>query len=84
VDIPEKTNKMMGMGSDVVEGKQIPQPTSLKAVSVILNEYFYPEANGYKAISVTAANRAEAEAIYLDKRVPVEPEKVEAKETNNE
>ena len=69
---------------DDADNKQIPQPTSLKAVSVILNEYFYPEANGFKAISVTAANREEAEAIYLDKRVPVELEKVEAKETNNE
>jgi len=70
---------------DDADNKQIPQPTSLKAVSVILNEYFYPAANGYQAICVVASNKEEAEKIYLDKRVPVQPdEKVEAKETNNE
>jgi len=69
---------------DGADNKQVPQPTSLKAVSVILNEYFYPAANGYQAICVVASNKEEAEKIYLDKRVPVQPEKVEAKETNNE
>jgi hypothetical protein len=82
VEIPNKVNKIID-GSDA-ENKDV-QPTSLRAVSVILNEYFYPQSNGYQAISVTAANREEAQSIYLDKRVPVQPEeKVEPKETNIE
>lgn len=69
---------------DSAENKQVPQPTSLRAVSVILNEYFYPAANGYQAICVVASNKEEAEKIYFDKRVPVQPEEKVEEEINNE
>ena len=72
----------MGMGSDVIENKDV-QPTTIKAASRLENEYFYPESNGYQAITVRAATRQDAHAIYLERRKPVIPEKV-AEETNNE
>lgn len=59
------------------------QPVTIKAASQLENEYFYPEANGYQGITVRAATRQDAEAIYLERRKPVNPEKV-AEETNNE
>lgn len=70
------------MGSDVVENKDV-QPTTIRATSQLENEYFYPESNGYQAISIRAATRQDAHAIYLERRKPVTPEKV-AEETNNE
>jgi hypothetical protein len=63
------------------------QPTTAIAASVLENEYFYPETNGYQAISVRAATIDDAQKIYLARRKPMipEPEKVEdSKETNNE
>jgi hypothetical protein len=80
VEIPNKTNKMLD-GSDV-ENKDV-QPTTIKAASQLENEYFYPESNGYQAITVRAATRQDAHAIYLERRKPVTPEKV-AEETHNE
>lgn len=59
------------------------QPTTLKAASQLENEYFYPASNGYEAITVRAATRWDAHAIYLERRKPVTPEKV-AEQTNNE
>jgi hypothetical protein len=59
------------------------QPTTIKAASQLENEYFYPEANGYQAITIRAATRQDAHAIYLERRKPVSPEKVE-EQTNNE
>jgi len=83
--IPDKDNKMMGGPAN--EEKQV-QPIIAKAVSVLENEYFYPESNGYKAIAIRAATKSDADAIYMSKRQPIsEPEteeKVEETETNNE
>lgn len=80
MDIPEKINK--AMTADQVENKDV-QPTTVRAASVLENEYFYPEANGYQAITIRAATREDAHAIYLARRKPVSPaEKVE--ETSNE
>jgi hypothetical protein len=80
VEILNKQNK--SMSAEDTENKGV-LPTTVIAASVIENEYFYPEANGYQAISVRAATLQDAEQIYLAKRKPVSPaEKVE--ETNNE
>ena len=80
MDIPKTQNKMIE-GSDV-SNKDV-QPTTIKAASQLENEYFYPEANGFQAITVRAATRQDAHAIYLERRKPVTPEKV-AEQTNNE
>lgn len=81
MEIPEKQNKMVN-GSDA-ENKDV-QPTTVIAASVLENEYFYPASNGYEAMSVRAATREDAHAIYLAKRKPVSPEgKVEESEPNN-
>lgn len=74
-------NKMIE-GSDV-ENKDV-QPTTIKATSQLENDYFYPESNGYQAITIRAATRQDAEAIYLERRKPVNPGKVGESETNNE
>jgi len=79
MDIPKKQNKAMD-GSET-ENKTV-QPTTAIATSVLENDYFYPEANGYQAITVRAATLEDAQQIYLARRKPVSPEKVE--ETNNE
>ena len=80
MDIPNKINKIIG--AEDVTNKDV-QPTTIKAASQLENEYFYPEANGYQAITVRAATRQDAHAIYLERRKPVTPEKV-AETTNNE
>jgi hypothetical protein len=81
VDINNKNNKMID--SSDAENKDV-QPTTIKAASQLENEYFYPEANGYQAITIRAATRQDAEAIYLERRKPVNPEKVGESETTNE
>ncbi len=81
MDIPNKVNKIIDGSS--VENKDV-QPTTIKATSQLENEYFYPESNGYQAFSVRAATREDAHKIYLERRKPVNPEKVAETETNNE
>jgi hypothetical protein len=83
MDIPEKVNKAMNPAD--VQNKDV-QPTTAIAASVLENDYFYPESNGYRSITIRAATREDAQAIYLAKRIPVKPEeKVEdSKETNND
>jgi hypothetical protein len=82
VDISNTQNKMIEKSD--VENKDV-QPTYSRAASVLENDYFYPEANGYQAMTVRAATREDAHAIYLAKRKPVNPEeKVGESETNNE
>jgi hypothetical protein len=72
------------MESSDAENKAV-QPTTIKAASQLENEYFYPESNGYQAITIRAATRQDAHAIYLERRKPVNPErKVGESETNNE
>ena len=65
-------------GADV-QNKDV-QPTTIRATSQLENEYFYPESNGYQAITIRAATRQDAHAIYLERRKPVKV----ADETNNE
>lgn len=81
MDIPKKTDKMMDGAS--AENKAV-QPTTVRAASVLENDYFYPEANGYHAITVRAATKADADAIYLAKRKPVRPEEKVEEQTNNQ
>jgi DNA-binding GntR family transcriptional regulator len=82
VDIPQKQNKMLE--SEDVANKDV-QPTYSRAASVLENDYFYPEANGYRAITIRAATREDAHAIYLAKRKPVSPvERSAESEPNNE
>jgi hypothetical protein len=71
VEIPKTQNKMID--SNDVQNKDV-QPTTIKAASQLENEYFYPESNGYQAITIRAATRQDAQAIYLVKRTPVSPE----------
>ena len=79
--INEAKNKALGTS----ESKPAePKAATIKAVSVIENEYFYPEQDGYQAISVRAATKQDADSIYLERRKPVNPGKVEAAESNNE
>lgn len=83
MDIPNSKDK--AMDASATDNKQV-QPVKAIAVSVLENEYFYPEANGYQSITVRAATKDDADKIYLARRRPVTPEpaKVEAAETNNE
>lgn len=80
MDIPNKTDKMIDGAT--AENKTV-QPTTVRAASVLENEYFYPEANGYNALVVRAATKADADAIYLAKRTPVRPEAKVEEQTNN-
>lgn len=81
MDIPEKINK--AIDASQIENKTV-QPTTVRAASVLENEYFYPEANGYKAIVIRAATKPDADAKYLAIRKPVNPEltKVDDKPNN--
>lgn len=82
MDIPKTENKMIG--GDAVQDKDV-QPTTALAASALENNYFYPESNGYQAITVRAATLEDAQKIYLAKRKPVNPEeKVGESESNNE
>ena len=69
----------------VSQNKTADTPTTVKAVSAIMNEYFFPGGGLYKPMSIRAATREQAEAAYKEKREPIsQDEKVENKETNNE
>lgn len=81
MDIPDKFNKAMDPSQ--VQNKTV-QPTTVRAASVLENDYFYPEANGYLAITVRAATKHDADAIYLARRKPVRPEQKVDAQTNNE
>lgn len=71
MEIPNTSNKAINPAE--VENKEV-QPTTVRAASVLENEYFYPAANGYQAISIRAATRQDAYKAYLAKRKPVSPE----------
>ena len=82
MEIPNKQNKIVDSAS--VQNKDV-QPTTIKAVSQLEYEYFYPQSNGYEAIAVRAATREDADKIYFARRKPVNPEKVgDRKETKDE
>ena len=80
MDIPNKNDKMISGAA--AENKAV-QPTTVRAASVLENDYFYPEANGWQAIVIRAATKPDADAKYLATRKPVNPEKVD-EPTNNE
>lgn len=81
----ESENKMI---SSEAENKAADSPTTLRAVSVLINEYFFPGGGIWKPMTVRAPNREQAEEIHKAKREPLTPAesgKVEAeKENNNE
>jgi hypothetical protein len=78
MDINDKVNK--AMSADEVQNKS-DLPTSMRAVSQLINEYFFPGGGVWKPMSIKAPSREQAEAIHKDKREPVET--VE-EPTNNE
>jgi len=57
-------------------------PTSVRAASQLVNEYFFPGGGIYKPMTIKAPTREQAEEIHRDKREPIT--KVEEPETNNE
>lgn len=72
------------MDSSAVENKTV-EATKVKAVSQLESEYFYPASSGYQSITIRAATITDANAIYAERRRPVQEEKVDvSKETNNE
>ncbi len=68
--INESKNKGVGTSPD--------QPTSIRAVSVIKNEYHFPGGGVWRPMNIVASTREEAEKIYLDKREPVDAPAEEA------
>ena len=86
MDIPEKVNK--AMTGEATVNKAEDTPTTLRAVSAMFNEYFFPGGGKWKPMSINATTREEAEALHKAKREPVSKEepKVEDNEesTNNE
>jgi hypothetical protein len=82
VDIPEKLNKAID-GSEAAN-KAADSPTTLRAVSTLINEYFFPGGGIWKPMTIKAPSREQAEEIYKAKREPVTPEeKVEAQTENS-
>lgn len=79
----ESQNKMVDEAQNKAD-----VPTSVKAVSPMFNDYFFPGGGVWKPMTVKALTREEAEAIHRQKREPInpaEPEKVgEQNENNNE
>ena len=74
-------------GSDSVN-KAADSATTVKAVSPMFNEYFFPGGGVWKPMTAKALTLEEATEIHKQKREPVspaiEPEKVEVqKESNN-
>jgi hypothetical protein len=84
MDIANKENKMMS--PDEVKNKAADTPTSQRAVSQLMWEYFFPGGGIWKPMTVKAPNREQAEEIHKDTREPIAPaeEKVEESETNNQ
>jgi hypothetical protein len=76
----ESQNKMVASAENKGD-----MPTTIKAVSTLINEYFFPGGGVWKPMSVKAPNREQAEEIHKATREPVSPapEKVE-QETNNQ
>jgi hypothetical protein len=82
--LEDSKNKMMDGGAS---SNKADEPTTIRAVSVQKNEYFFPGGGIWKPMTVIATTLGQAEAIYKEKRQPVSPEEKveeEAKETNNE
>jgi hypothetical protein len=70
--ISEAKNKSM-------EPESPDEPTTIRAVSQIKNEYHFPGSGKYKALNIVASTLEEATELYKIKRELVNPE-----ETNNE
>lgn len=86
MDIPETKNKAMDGSASV--NKSADSATSIKAVSGLMNDYFFPGGGIWKPMTVRASTREEAEQTHKQRREPVSPaetEKVEeSKESNNQ
>jgi hypothetical protein len=76
----ESQNKMM----DSSANKAADSPTSVRAVSQLVNEYFFPGGGVWKPMSIKAPNREQAEEIHKDTREPITAEEKVAEPTNNE
>ena len=79
----ESQNKMM----DGAMNKSADTPTSVKAISPMFNEYFFPGGGRWKPMTVKTLTREEAEEEHRAKREPVNQEETkveEKKETTNE
>lgn len=83
MDIDNKVNKMVDGSASV---NKADSPTTVKAVSPMFNEYFFPGGGVWKPMSVKALTIEDAQETYRQKREPVSPaEKVELpKESSNE
>ncbi len=80
MEIPNQKNKMVEVSENKADAA-----TTIKAVSVLTNEYFFPGGGKWKPMSVVAASLSEAESIHKERREPLNPgaeAKVES-ETNN-
>ncbi len=87
MDIPEKQNK--AMERDAAANKAEDMPTRVTAATRLTQDYYFPENNGWQAITVRAADITEAQEKYRAMRKPVspatQPEKVESEnQSNNE
>jgi hypothetical protein len=71
--------------SSEAQNKVADTPTSVRAVSQLINEYFFPGGGVWKPMTIKAPNREQAEEIHKDTREPLIPaeEKV-GESTNNE
>jgi hypothetical protein len=80
----EVKNKM-----DIPTGVTKDDKVTIRAVSVIKNQYHFPGSGKWKPHSVVASTIEEATEIWLQQRIPVNPikpppEKVEAPAENKE
>jgi len=80
MDIPGAENKAIS-ASDVQN--KADTPTTQKAVSQLMWEYFFPGGGVWKPMTIKAPNREQAEEIHRGTRVPVEA-KAEETKTNND
>lgn len=82
MDIPSAKNK--AISASEAENKVADSPTSVRAVSQLVNEYFFPGGGVWKPMNIKAPNREQAEEIHKDTREPVTADEKVAEPTNNE
>lgn len=70
------------------KNKMVNGPSTVRAVSVIKNEYFFAGSGVWKPLNIIASTIEEATAAWEQKREPIEParqeKKVEVKEEAKE
>ena len=72
MDIAEKVNKAIDASEAAT--KAADSPTSLRAVSALINEYFFPGGGIWKPMNIKAPTREQAEEVHKAKREPVTPD----------